>query len=59
MGYVASVYLGECTEAGSDDFVAPFTRCESNVTRSDRVSVILHEPQSCCTTRNSQNSQGT
>ena len=45
------------TEAGSDDFVASFMRCESHVTRSDRASVILHEPQSCCTAGNSQNSQ--
>ena len=36
-------------EAGSvdfDEFVAAFDPCESHVMRSDRVSVILHEPQS-------------
>ena len=62
----ASVVLGrrakrrgrcEAISVDFDDFDAAFTRCGSHVMRSDRVSVILLESQSCCTTRNSRNSQ--
>ena len=43
-------------EVGSD-FEAAFTHCANHLVRSDRVSVILHESQSCCMTRTPQNSQ--
>ena len=52
---------GERAEAGSDNFVSSFMRCESHVARSRRVNVTLHEnllctPPACRTARTSHNS---